>query len=100
MKNIVKSALLGIVVAFGMPSVASAQASGGNIVGEATAGQTITVEGTSTGFHRAIQIKKDGRYTIRRVPTGDYTVEVTGKDGNTEMTRSITVRIGSTTRVQ
>ena len=95
-----KSALLGSILALGLPPVAMAQSSGGNIVGEAAAGKTIIVEGANTGFHREIQIKKDGKYVLRRVPTGDYTVVVLDKDGKTEMTRPVTVRVGSTARVQ
>lgn len=97
---VLKSALLGGILAFGLPSVAMAQSSGGNIVGEATVGETVIVKGAETGFHREIQIKKDGKYKLRRVPTGTYTVEVLDKDGNNEMTRSVTVRVGSTARVQ
>ncbi len=95
-----KTILLAISLAVGVPAIALAQSSGGGITGEASAGQTVTIEGADSGFHREIQIKKDGRYKLRRVPTGNYTVVVTDKDGNVTMSRSIRVVVGSTARVQ
>lgn len=95
-----KIVLLAIVLALGIPSIALAQSSGGGITGEATAGDTVTIQGADTGFHREMQIEKDGKYKLRRVPTGDYTVVVTDKDGNVKMSRTVRVMIGSTARVQ
>ncbi len=95
-----KSILLALVLALGVPSIALAQSSGGAIAGTAVAGEIVTINGSDTGFHRELRIEKDGKYAIRRVPTGDYIVVVTDNDGNIKMTRSVRVQIGSTARVQ
>lgn len=95
-----KTFLLAVLLVLGVPSIAMAQDSAGGIFGEALAGQTVTIEGTDSGFHRELQIDKDGKYTIRRVPTGIYTVVVTDADGNIKMKRMIRVVVGTNTRVK
>lgn len=95
-----KTVLLAIALALAIPSIALAQSSGGGITGVASTGETVTIKGTDTGFHREIQIEKDGKYKLRRIPTGNYTVVVTDKDGNIKLSRSIRVVVGSTARVQ
>ena len=89
------SALLGI----SLPLAVQAQSSGGNIVGEASSGDTVTITGIDTGFKRELKIEKDGKYQIRRVPTGDYQVVRMRKDGTIDPVQSVTVRVGSTARV-
>jgi hypothetical protein len=76
-----------------------AQSSGGNITGEASSGDTVTITGVDTGFKRELKIEKDGKYQIRRVPTGEYQVVRVHKDGTIDPVQSITVRVGSTARV-
>ena len=87
------------LLAVSLPVAVSAQSSSGNIVGEAAVGDTVTVTGTDTGFKRELKIEKDGKYQVRRVPTGDYQVVRVHKDGTIDPAQSITVRVGSTTRV-
>lgn len=95
-----KTVLLAIALALGIPSVAPAQSSDGGISGDAAEGEAVTVQGTDTGFHGEFQIRKDGKYSLRRIPTSNYTVVVTDKDGNVNMSRTVRVMIGSTARVQ
>ena len=87
------------LLAVSLPVAVSAQSSSGNIVGEAAVGDTVTVTGTDTGFKRELKIEKDGKYQVRRVPTGDYQVVRVNKDGRVGPVQSITVRVGSTARV-
>lgn len=86
---------------FGMAaaSVAVAQSSSGNISGEAIAGDTVVIRGPDNGFHRELQIEKDGKYRVGRVPTGDYDVTIQHADGTVEQKPTVTVRVGSTARV-
>lgn len=79
---------------------AIAQSSSGGIVGQAVAGDTIVINGPDNGFHREVQIKEDGKYQVRRVPLGDYTVTIKHADGTFGPPQTITVRVGSTARVQ
>lgn len=79
---------------------ALAQSSSGNISGEAVAGETIVVHGPDNGFHRELKIEKDGKFTIRRVPTGEYTVVRVAPDGSESTAQTIVIKVGSTARVQ
>ena len=63
-----------------------AQSTAGRIFGQAPAGETVTVHGTS-GVHRHAKVNATGRYTITSLPMGVYTVALE-KDGNAVDTRS------------
>ncbi len=82
-----------------LPFAAIAQSSSGNITGEATTGDTVMVSGVDTGFKRELKIDKDGKYQIRRVPTGAYQVIVMHKDGTIDPAQSVMVRPGGSARV-
>ena len=88
-----------LLVVSSLPFAAAAQSSSGNIAGDAVIGDTVTITGVDTGFKRELKIDKDGKYQIRRVPTGNYQVIVVHKDGNIEPVQSVTVRPGGTARV-
>ncbi|HSD18379.1 MAG TPA: carboxypeptidase-like regulatory domain-containing protein [Thermomonas sp.] len=92
-------AFASLLLAGSLPFAANGQSSGGNITGEASVGDTVTVTGVDTGFRRELKIDKDGKYQIRRVPTGDYMVVRVRKDGSIDPAQSISVRVGSTARV-
>lgn len=94
-----KIAFAGAILAASLPAAVSAQSSSGNITGDAVAGDTITITGTDTGFKRELKIEKDGKYQLRRVPTGDYQVIRVHKDGSIDPAQSIVVRPGGTARV-
>ena len=92
-----------VALAFGLAFTATgaiAQHSSGNIIGEAVAGDTVVIHGPDNGFHREMEIKEDGKYQVRRVPTGDYTVSVKHADGTLSPPKMVSVRVGSTARVQ
>ena len=81
-----------------LPVAASAQSSSGNITGVAATGDTVLVSGSDTGFRRELKIEKDGKYQIRRVPTGNYQVVRTHKDGSIDPDQVVVVRPGGTAR--
>lgn len=97
-RNTFRNLALGVVAALGMATAANAQQSSGNIIGTAVTGDTVVVQGTDTGFHRELTIKKDGKYSLRSVPAGEYTVTTKHPDGSAEA-KAIVVRVGSTARV-
>ena len=99
MPRIAKLAFATLFLASSLPFTEQAQSSGGNIAGEAAAGDTVTITGVDTGFRRELKIDKDGKYQIRRVPTGNYMVVRMHKDGSIDPAQSVTVRVGSTARV-
>ena len=82
-----------------LPFAATAQSSSGNITGDATTGDTVMISGVDTGFKRELKIDKDGKYQIRRVPTGNYQVIRVHQDGTIAPAQSIVVRPGGTARV-
>ena len=98
MQRTPKLAFASLLLASTLPFAANAQSSGGNITGEASVGDTVTITGVDTGFRRELKIEKDGKYQVRRVPTGDYMVVRVHKDGSIDPAQSITVRVGSTAR--
>jgi hypothetical protein len=99
MRRTSKLAFASLLLAGSLPLAANAQSSGGNIAGEASVGDTVTITGVDTGFRRELKIEKDGKYQVRRVPTGDYMVVRVHKDGSIDPAQSVSVRVGSTARV-
>lgn len=76
-----------------------AQSSSGAINGEAISGDTYVVTGVDTGFKREVKIEKDGKFQIRRVPTGNYQVVRVRADGSIDPAQQVVVRPGGTARV-
>ena len=99
MQRTLKTVFAGALLAAALPATVNAQSSSGNIAGDAAMGDTITITGTDTGFKRELKIEKDGKYQIRRVPTGDYQVIRIHKDGTIDPAQNIIVRPGGTARV-
>jgi len=97
-KTLKHFALAAIATLF-LAAAAHAQQASGNIFGNAVTGDTVVVQGNGTGFHRELDIKKDGKYSLRSVPAGEYTVSIKHADGTTE-TKAVVVRVGSSARVQ
>lgn len=96
--RMIKSLLLGIALSLGLAGAAQAQSSSGNIVGSALAGDKIVVNGPDTGFHHELEIEEDGKFSIRRVPTGTYNVVKIKADGTVDSSQTLVVRVGSTAR--
>jgi hypothetical protein len=91
---------VGVAAALCMAAGANAQRSSGNISGEAVAGDTVVVEGSNTGFHREVTLKKDGKYRVSSVPTGEYVVTVKHADGTADAAKAVEVHSGVTVRLR
>jgi len=100
MNRIIKSAFVTISLVAGISGSAFAQSSAGAISGQAMTGDTIIVDGNSTGFHREITVEKDGKYRVSGVPTGEYIVTKKPADGSTVAPTGIRVVPGGTARVK
>lgn len=99
--NTLKKSALTLIVVLGFAAAsAQAQRSSGNIIGDAATGDTVIVDGQGTGFHREVAIDRDGRYNLRSIPMGDYVVTVKRADGTQTEPKKVSVRGGSTVRVQ
>lgn len=100
----IRHRLAGLVAGFALVlglalAPALAQSSSGNLTGQAVAGETIVVDGPDNGFHREMKIEKDGKFTIRRIPTGTYTVLRVPADGGEPTAQTVYIQVGSTARV-
>lgn len=90
------SLLIGLAVA----DNSAAQSASANIAGQAAAGDVAIIQNIDTGFKREVKVKDSGRYQLRSLPTGSFTVTIRHPDGSLEPSRSVTLRVGSTARVQ
>jgi len=96
-----QSGLLAVsALSLGLAFGAQAQVSSGNLQGEAVAGDTIVVDGVGTGYHRELKVEKDGKFSIRRIPTGEYVVTKSHADGTTEQPQPVAIHAGVTVRVK
>lgn len=55
-------------------SAVYAQATAGEVFGKAPAGDSVTAKSMTNGTQREVQVDAKGRYTIRALPVGVYTV--------------------------
>ena len=72
-RSLAMAAVIGVCGAAGSAAV-YAQATAGNVFGNAPAGVTITAHITTTGLQRQTQADSKGRYSIGPLPVGVYTV--------------------------
>jgi hypothetical protein len=71
--GLVLTAVLGVCGVAGS-GAAWAQSTVGMVFGKAPAGDTVSAVSTSTGVQREVHVAADGRYAIRALPVGTYTV--------------------------
>ena len=93
---VLRRSALAMALTVGLGGVAFAQSTTGTIFGQAEAGETVTVTG-STGISRSATVDQSGRYRISNLPLGTYNV-VVQKDGATVDSRNnvaITVNAGT-----
>lgn len=90
------AALAGAVLA---TTPVHAQTSSGALMGKADAGTVVTVHNEGSGMTREITVKKNGRYDLRNLPTGTYSVTLRHADGSTSGPILVAVRVGTATRV-
>lgn len=69
-------ALAAIIAVGGLAgsAVAHAQSTAGKVFGNAPAGSSVLAKSTTNGTQREVQVDEKGRYTIRELPVGVYTV--------------------------
>ena len=99
MSNFLKSVAIG-ALALGVTFAANAQHSTGNLMIDAKAGDTVILQAPDIGVNREISVDHDGKYHARRLPMGTYVVTVRHADGTSEPAKAVTVRAGTTARVQ
>lgn len=95
----IKPLLFGLVLCMGLAGTAQAQSTAGSISGVAAMGETVVVNGPDIGFHREIEVKKDGKFSVRHVPPGTYTVVRLKPDGTSVFSQTIVVTGGASVKV-
>ena len=81
-------------------TAASAQSTTAAIQGEATPGDVVIIENAATGFSREVKPNKDGKYQLRNLSSGLFSVTIKHPDGTLEKPVWIKAKIGATVRVQ
>lgn len=79
---------------------ALAQSSSANIMGDAAAGDVAIIQNVDTGFTREVKVKDNGRYQLRNLPTGTFSVVIRHPDGTMEAARTVSLKVGMTARVR
>ena len=69
---------LAVAAGFGMTGQVLAQATTGSVFGTApvSAGETVRIVNNQTGFSREVPVDSDGRYSVSKLPVGDYSVSL------------------------
>ena len=78
---------------------AQAQSSVAGLAGSASPGDVAIVQNMDTGFTREVKVKDNGKYQLRNLPTGTFSVIIKHPDGSMETARVVTLQVGSTARV-
>ncbi|HYT65309.1 MAG TPA: carboxypeptidase regulatory-like domain-containing protein [Vicinamibacterales bacterium] len=99
-------ALVAMLLAFPLASLARAQVTSAAIVGTITdssggalPGATVTARNVDTGFNRAVPSNEVGAYRLEFLPIGNYVVEVTLSGFKTVTRSGIVLNVNDTARV-
>ena len=100
------SALVALLLAFPLTSIARAQVTSATIVGTITdagggalPGATVTARNVDTGFTRTVPTNESGAYRLEFLPIGNYTVEVTLSGFKTSTRSGIVLNVNDTAKV-
>lgn len=94
--SLVRAAFMALTLAAG---VVLAQSPVGALAGKADPGATAVITNSKTGAVREVPVNPKGRYQLRNLPIGHYTVVIRGADGHQDAPRPVDVHIGITVRV-
>ncbi|KAG9609446.1 hypothetical protein KCV01_g3784, partial [Aureobasidium melanogenum] len=89
---------LALAIGMGGTSVVMAQATTGNIVGTAQAGDTIQITG-STGITRSVTTDASGRYQLTNLPVGSYQVDLKRNGAVVDSRKNVSLVVGKSADV-
>ena len=87
-------------LAIGFTGFAAAQSAVSAVQGSGKPGDVAVIQNAATGFTREVKVKDNGKFMQRNLQTGTYTVTIRHADGSVEPTKTVTLQVGSTARVQ
>jgi hypothetical protein len=93
------SIALGACIASLVPVTASAQNVTGSVVGQASAGDQITITNTDTGLTRTVTADSNGNYRMAQLPVGNYTLQANRGGQAVGQPVRVTVSLGNATTV-
>lgn len=96
-KSLVRAAVA--VLAFAIAGLSAAQSSSAAIQGQAAPGDVAIIQNVDTGFTKEVKVDKEGRFKLRNLPTGTFSVSIKHADGSLGESRTVTLRVGTTARV-
>lgn len=76
----------------------SAQSPSAAIQGQLAPGEVAVIQNLDTGFSREVKPNAKGKFQIRNLPTGTFSVTVKNADGSIGLSRLVTLRVGMTAR--
>ena len=95
-----RTTLLALASSLLFAGAALAQSAVAHISGKGTPGDTVLIQNVDTGFKREVAVKDNGRYQLRNLPVGTFSVTVKHKDGTSETPKQVELRVGVTARVE
>jgi hypothetical protein len=96
--SLAMATIIAIGAAAGSAAV-NAQSTASNVFGIAPAGDTVTAKSNISRLSRQVKVAADGRYAIRSLPIGVYTVTLE-KDGNAvEQHDNVPLTVGRSSKV-
>jgi len=84
----------------GIAGFAAAQSPTAALQGQGKPGDVAVIQNAGTGVTREVKVKDNGRFALRNLPTGTYTVVIRHADGSMEPAQTVTLQVGATARVQ
>jgi hypothetical protein len=93
------SIALGTCIASLVPMTASAQNVTGSVVGQASAGDQITITNADTGLTRTVTADSNGNYRMAQLPVGSYTLQANRGGQPVGQPVRVTVSLGNATTV-
>ena len=91
--GLVLTAVLGVCGLAGS-GAAWAQSTVGMVFGKAPAGDTVSAVSTSTGVQREVHVASNGRYALRALPVGTYTITLQENGKPVLQHRNVPVVVG------
>ena len=80
-------------------ATATAQSPTAAIQGQAAEGDVVVITNVNTGFSREVKPNTNGKWQLRNLPTGTFSVTIKHADGSLGKSTLVTPRVGGTARV-
>ena len=93
-------AAVALAAALATSGAAVAQATSAAIQGKTDPEATVVIRNAETGFVREIKPNASGKYQLRNLQMGTYLVTIRKPDGTETPTRTVSLRVGQTARIQ